>query len=158
MPRKKTKSFKRALTPDIKYQNVLVTKLVNKVMKDGKKRLAESLVYAAFDIVETKTKTPPVEVFETAVKNVTPILQVRSRRIGGATYQVPMEVKGDRRTHYALTWILAAANGKSGSSFDKRLADELMNAFNNQGDAVKKREETHRMAEANKAFAHFARY
>ncbi len=158
MPRKKTKSFKRALPPDIKYQSVLVTKLVNKVMKDGKKRLAETLVYSAFEIVEAKTKTPPVEVFETAVKNVTPILQVRSRRIGGATYQVPMEVKGDRRVHYALTWILGAANGKSGRGFDERLADELMNAFNNQGDAVKKREETHRMAEANKAFAHFARY
>jgi small subunit ribosomal protein S7 len=158
MPRKKTKSFKRALEPDIRYQNILVTKMINKVMADGKKRLAESLVYGAFEEIEAKTKQAPVEVFETAVKNVQPVLQVRSRRIGGATYQVPMEVRGDRRIHYALTWIIDAANAKSGKGFDKRLADELMSAFNNQGDAVKKREDTHRMAEANKAFAHFARY
>lgn len=158
MPRKKTKSFKRTLDPDIRYQNVLVTKMVNKVMHDGKKRLAERLVYNAFDEIAAKTKNDPVEVFETAVKNVSPVLQVKAKRIGGATYQVPMEVKGDRKTHLALTWILTSARTKQGKSFDKLLADELMNAFNNTGDAVKKREDTHRMAEANKAFAHFARY
>lgn len=158
MPRKKTKSFKRVIDPDIKYNNILVTKFINKVMQDGKKRLAESLVYGAFAHIEAKMKTDPVEVFEGAVKNVAPVLQVKSRRIGGATYQVPMEVKGDRKIHYALTWIINAANAKSGSGFDRRLGDELMSAYNNQGDSVKKREDTHKMAEANKAFAHFARY
>jgi small subunit ribosomal protein S7 len=158
MPRKKTKSFKRTLDPDIKYQSILVTKMINKIMKDGKKRLAESLIYKAFDVIETKSKQNPLEVFEAAVKNVSPMVQVKARRIGGATYQVPMEVRGDRRVHYALTWILNAANAKSGKGFDLRLADELLNAFNNQGDAIKKKDDTHKMAEANKAFAHFARY
>ncbi|HSH31067.1 MAG TPA: 30S ribosomal protein S7 [Candidatus Saccharimonadales bacterium] len=158
MPRKKTKSFKRALEPDIKYQNVLVTKLINKVMEDGKKRLAERLIYDAFASIETKGKQEPLGVFETAVKNVAPVLQVKAKRIGGATYQVPIEVRGDRKIHLAMTWILAAARAKSGKSFDQRLADELMNAYNNTGDAIKKREDTHKMAEANKAFAHYARY
>lgn len=158
MPRKKTKSFKRDLAPDIKYQNLLVTKTVNKVMRDGKKRLAEQLVYDALEEIAAKTKQDPIEVFETAIKNVSPVLQVKAKRIGGATYQVPVEVRGDRKTHLALTWILIAARSKQGKSFDKRLADELMNAYNNTGDAVKKREDTHKMAEANRAFAHFARY
>lgn len=158
MPRKKTKSFKRTLDPDIKYQNILVTKMINKIMKDGKKRLAESLIYSAFTEIEKKSKQAPLEVFEAAVKNVSPMVQVKARRIGGATYQVPMEVRGDRRVHYALTWILNAANAKSGKGFDLRLADEILNAYNNQGDAVKKKDDTHKMAEANKAFAHFARY
>ncbi len=158
MPRKKTKSFKRTLEPDLKYTNVLVTKLTNKVMRDGKKRLAETLVYNALETVETKTKQPALEVFETAIKNVAPAVQVKAKRIGGATYQVPMEVRGDRKIHLAMNWILGAARAKSGKSFDQHLADELMSAYNNTGDAVKKREDTHRMAEANKAFAHFARY
>ena len=127
-------------------------------MKDGKKRLAETLVYDALAAAEEKTKTPAVEIFETAIKNVSPAVQVKAKRIGGATYQVPMEVRGERKVHLAMIWILAAARTKSGRSFDLRLADELMNAYNNTGDAVKKREDTHRMAEANKAFAHFARY
>lgn len=158
MPRKKTKSFKRDIQPDSKYQNVLITKLINKVMKDGKKRLAETLVYDALAAAEEKAKTPAVEIFEGAIKNVSPAVQVKAKRIGGATYQVPMEVRGERKIHLAMIWILAAARNKSGRSFDLRLADELMNAYNNTGDAVKKREDTHRMAEANKAFAHFARY
>ena len=158
MPRKKTKSFKRTLEPDIRYQNVLVTKLINKVMVNGKKRLAETLVYKAFDMVGEKTKQDPVAVFEMAVKNVSPILQVKAKRIGGATYQVPMEVRGDRKVHLALTWLLESAQAKKGKSFDQKLADELMNAYNNQGDAIKKKEDTHKMAEANRAFAHFARY
>jgi small subunit ribosomal protein S7 len=158
MPRKKTKSFKRLIQPDPRYQNVLVTKMINKVMRDGKKRLAETLIYDALAIAEEKSKTPAVEVFEGALKNVSPAVQVKAKRIGGATYQVPMEVRGDRKIHLAMTWILEAARTKSGRGFDERLADELMNAFNNTGDAVKKREDTHRMAEANKAFAHFARY
>lgn len=158
MPRKKTKSFKREITPDIKYQNVLVTKMINKIMKSGKKRLAESLMYGAMEQIETKMKADPVEVFETAIKNVAPAVQVKAKRVGGATYQVPMEVKGDRRIHYAMTWILGSARAKSGRAFDARLAAELMDAYNNTGDAMKKREDTHKMAEANKAFAHFARY
>jgi small subunit ribosomal protein S7 len=158
MPRKKTKSFKRVLEPDQKYQNVMVTKMINKIMKDGKKRLAETLIYKALEAAEAKGKQPALEIFEAAIKNVSPAVQVKAKRIGGATYQVPMEVRGDRKIHLAMTWILAAARGKSGKGFDQLLADEFLNAANNQGDAVKKREDTHRMAEANKAFAHFARY
>ncbi|MDF2460796.1 MAG: ribosomal protein [Candidatus Saccharibacteria bacterium] len=158
MPRKKTKSFKRALEPDLRYNNLMVTKMINKIMQDGKKRLAESLIYEALATAESKAKTPAVEIFEAAIKNVAPAVQVKAKRIGGATYQVPMEVRGDRKIHLAMTWILTAARTKSGKSFDQRLADELLNAYNNTGDAIKKREDTHRMAEANKAFAHFARY
>ena len=158
MPRKKTKSFKRALEPDLRYNNVLITKMTNKIMRDGKKRLAESLLYDALASAETKAKQPAVEIFEAAIKNVSPAVQVKAKRIGGATYQVPMEVRGDRKIHLAMTWILAAARGKSGKSFDQLLAEELLAAYNNTGDAIKKREDTHRMAEANKAFAHFARY
>ncbi len=158
MPRKKTKSFKRPLEPDLKYNSVLVTKMINKIMLDGKKRLAESLIYDALASAEEKAKQPALEVFENAIKNVSPAVQVKAKRIGGATYQVPMEVRGDHKIHLEMTWIIESARGKSGKSFDARLADEFLNAFNNTGDAVKKREDTHRMAEANKAFAHFARY
>ncbi len=158
MPRKKTKSFKRDITPDIKYNNIMVARMINKIMRSGKKRLAEGLMYGAMEEIQTKLKTEPVEVFEQAIKNVSPQVQVRAKRIGGATYQVPMEVRGDRKLHLAMTWILTAARSKSGKSFDKLLAQELMDAYNNQGDAIKKKEDTHKMAEANKAFAHFARY
>jgi small subunit ribosomal protein S7 len=158
MPRKTTKSFRRNLPADLKYNNILVTKMINKVMRDGKKRLAESLVYSALEAVEAKAGQPAMDIFENAIKNVSPAVQVKAKRIGGATYQVPMEVRGDRKIHLAMTWILGAARAKSGKSFDVQLADELMSAANNQGDAIKKREDTHRMAEANKAFAHFARY
>ena len=158
MPRKTTKSLKRPVEADLKYSNVLVTKMTNKIMRDGKKRLAEKLLYSALEIAEAKAKTPAVEILETAIKNVAPAVQVKAKRIGGATYQVPIEVRGDRKIHLAMSWILESANKKSGKGFDERLADELMNAYNGTGDAVKKREDTHRMAEANKAFAHFARY
>jgi small subunit ribosomal protein S7 len=158
MPRKVTKSFKRHLEPDIKYNNVMVAKMINKIMRNGKKRLAETLVYDAFDVIAEKSKQDPLAVFESAIKNVSPQMQIKAKRVGGANYQVPVEVRGDRKTHLAMTWILDSARSKSGVSFDKRLADELMNAANNTGDAIKKREDTHRMAEANKAFAHFARY
>lgn len=158
MPRKKTKSLKRNVEPDIRYQNVLVSKMINKVMKSGKKRLAEGLVYSALERVEAKTKQEAIVVFETAIKNVAPQVQVKAKRVGGATYQVPIEVRGDRKIHLAMTWILTAARNKSGASFDVKLSNELLDAFNNTGDAIKKREDTHRMAEANKAFAHFARY
>jgi small subunit ribosomal protein S7 len=158
MPRKTTKSFKRTLLPDLKYGNVMVSKMTNKIMRNGKRRLAESLLYSALETAESKAKQPALEIFENAIKNVAPAVQVKAKRIGGATYQVPMEVRGDRKIHLAMTWILGAARTKSGRSFDQRLADELLNAYNNTGDAIKKREDTHRMAEANKAFAHFARY
>ena len=158
MPRKKTKSFKREITLDLKYNNALVTKMINKIMRDGKKRLAERLMYDALETCATKSKIDAVEVFETAIKNVGPAVQVKAKRIGGATYQVPLEVRGDRKIHLAMTWMIAAAQAKSGKSFDQRLADEFLNAYNNTGDAIKKREDTHRMAEANKAFAHFAKY
>jgi len=158
MPRKVTKSFHRTLPADLRYNNILVTKMTNKVMRDGKKRLAETLVYKALEAAEAKGKQPAMEVFETAIKNVSPAVMVRAKRIGGATYQVPMEVRGDRKIHLAMTWILDSARHKTGKSFDALLADELLAAANGQGDAIKKREDTHRMAEANKAFAHFARY
>lgn len=158
MPRKKTKSFKRPIAPDIQFDSVLVSRMVNKLMEDGKKRIAERLFYEAMDIVKEKTKGDPLEVFETAIKNVSPQVQVRTRRIGGANYQIPIEVKGDRKSHYAMVWILDSARAMKGRPFDQRLADEIMNAYNNQGDSIKKKEDTHRMAEANKAFAHFARY
>ncbi len=158
MPRKKTKSFKRLIEPDARYGNVLVSKLINKVMEDGKKRLAERLVYDALETVEAKAKQPAMDVFDAAIKNVSPQVQVKAKRIGGATYQVPIEVRGDRKIHLAMTWILDAAKSKRGKSFDQRLAIELLDAFNNTGDAIKKREDTHKMADANKAFAHFARY
>ncbi|MBI2798253.1 30S ribosomal protein S7 [Candidatus Saccharibacteria bacterium] len=158
MPRKTTKSLKREITPDLKYQSVLVTKTINKVMFDGKKQLAERLVYSAIESASAKVKKEPVEVLETAVKNVSPQVMVKSKRIGGANYQVPMEVKGDRKVHYALMWILDSARTKKGQSFDKKLANELASAYANEGDAVKKKQDAHQMAEANKAFAHFARY
>ncbi len=158
MPRKTTKSLKRVIPADTKYQSVLVQKTINKVMKDGKKRLAESLVYSAIETAAVKSKKEPVEILELAVKNVSPAVMVKSKRIGGANYQVPMEVRGDRKTHYALTWILDSARNKSGKSFDKKLSAELMAAAAGEGDAIKKKQDAHQMAEANKAFAHFARY
>lgn len=140
------------------YDSVLVTKMINKVMLSGKKRLAENLVYGAIEQAAAKTKKDPMDVFEGAIKNASPQVQVRSKRIGGANYQVPMEVKGDRKVHYAMIWMLDSARNKKGKSFDKKLADELVAAYKNEGDAIKKKLDTHQMAEANKAFAHFARY
>ncbi len=158
MPRKAIKTAKQQIEPDIRYHNVLVAKTINKVMEHGKKRLAERLVYSALDQVAAETKQEPIMVFEAAIKNVSPTLMVKTRRIGGATYQVPTEVRGDRKIHLAITWILAAASSGQGKPFDRRLAEELINAYNNTGDAIKKREDTHKMAEANRAFAHFARF
>lgn len=158
MPRKVTKSLKRVLPADRLYDSVLVTKMINKVMWGGKKRLAENLVYKAMEQASVKAKKEPMEVFEEAIKNVSPQVQVRSKRIGGANYQVPMEVKGDRKVHYAMIWIIESARNKKGQSFDKKLANELVAAYQNEGDAIKKKQDTHQMAEANKAFAHFARY
>lgn len=158
MPRDPKKVKRAQLAPDLKYKSILVTKIINKIMLDGKKTVATNLVYGALAQAEAKLNKPALEVLEQAIKNVAPVVQVKSRRIGGATYQVPMEVKGDRKLHYAISWVRDAARKRSGMSFDKALAAEIMDAYNNIGTAVKKREDTHKMAEANKAFAHFARY
>lgn len=158
MPRDPRKVANRKLEPDMKYKSILVAKFINKIMLDGKKALATNLVYGALDQIEKEVGKPALEVFDQAVKNVSPVLQVKSRRIGGANYQVPMEVKGQRRLHYAFVWIREAARKRSGVSYDKALALELLDAYKNTGTAIKKREDTHKMAEANKAFAHFARY
>lgn len=152
--RKKIK--KRADKPDLVYNNLTVAKLINYIMRKGKKTVARKIVYGAFDILKEKTKKEPLDVFEEAVENASPSLEVRPKRIGGATYQVPIEVRGDRRLTLALRWIIEAAKSKKGKPMKEKLAEELLNAANNTGWAVKKKEDTHRMAEANRAFAHFA--
>ncbi len=150
-------AVKRALPPDQKYGNVYVTKLINYLMKDGKKNIAQEIVYKAFDLMGEKTKQSPVEVFDRALKNVTPTLEVKSKRVGGANYQVPMPVRGDRRYMLAYRWLLEAARSKKGRPMADKLADELVAASKNEGEAVKKKMDVQRMAEANRAFAHFAR-
>src|SRR6185437_4166938 len=158
MPRKVTKSLVREVQPDRIYNNVMVTKLINRVMLDGKKQLAERLVYGGMQKAADKLKVQnPLEVFEQAMKNVQPQVETRSRRVGGANYQIPFEVKGQRQTHLTIMWFTAAARSRKGMSMADRIAAELVDAYNNQGAAVKKREDTHKMAEANRAFAHFAR-
>ena len=147
---------KREILPDPVYSNVLVAKLINQVMRKGKKSMARKIVYGAFDIVKAKTKKEPLEVFELAFKNASPLLEVKSKRVGGATYQVPKEVKGERRLTLAMRWIIQAAKSRKGKPMREKLAEELIEAANNTGAAVKKKENTHRMAEANRAFAHFA--
>jgi small subunit ribosomal protein S7 len=152
---RKRRAEKRILPPDPIYNEVLVTKLINYVMKRGKKNVARKLVYGAFDIIKEKTNKNPLEVFLKAVNNVQPMIEVRSRRIGGATYQVPTEVRPERRIALALRWIINFARERKDKSFANKLAAELIAASNNEGAAIKKKEDTHRMAEANKAFAHF---
>ncbi|MGB9663548.1 MAG: 30S ribosomal protein S7 [Ignavibacteria bacterium] len=152
---RKRRAEKRILPPDPIYNEVLVTKLINYVMKRGKKNVARKLVYGAFDIIKEKTSKNPLEVFLKAVNNVQPMIEVRSRRIGGATYQVPTEVRPERRIALALRWIINFARERKDKSFANKLAAELIAASNNEGAAIKKKEDTHRMAEANKAFAHF---
>jgi small subunit ribosomal protein S7 len=152
---RKRRAEKRILPPDPIYNEVLVTKLINYVMKRGKKNVARKLVYGAFDIIKEKTNKNPLEVFLKAVNNVQPMIEVRSRRIGGATYQVPTEVRPERRIALALRWIINFARERKDKSFANKLATELIAAANNEGAAIKKKEDTHRMAEANKAFAHF---
>lgn len=149
---------KREIAPDIKYNNVLVSKFINYVMKSGKKSVAQKVVYGAFDIIKAKTKKEPVEIFEEAVKNTGPTVETRSRRVGGANYQVPMPVAGERKNSLAFRWILGAARAKKGKPMAEKLAEELMLAIQNQGDAIKKKMDVSRMAEANRAFAHFARF
>ena len=146
---------KREVLPDPKFGNVVITKFMNSVMYAGKKSVAESIVYGAFDLIEGKTKQSPVAVFEQALDNVMPSIEVRSRRVGGATYQVPVEVRNERRQALAIRWLIAAARARSEHTMSARLSGELMDAANNRGNAVKKREDTHRMAEANRAFSHY---
>lgn len=142
--------------PDIVFNSDKLAKLINYVMWSGKKETARKVVYDAFDIIKEKTKTDPLEVFELALKNASPLMEVRSRRIGGANYQVPREVRPERRQSLAIRWIVGAARSGKGKPMADRLADELINASKGEGVAVKKRDDTHKMAEANKAFAHFA--
>jgi len=146
---------KRDVLPDPKFGNVVVTKLMNSIMHAGKKSVAEQIVYGAFDIIEGKTKQSPLGVFEQALDNVMPAIEVRSRRVGGATYQVPVEVRSSRRQALGLRWLISAARDRNEKTMMERLSAELLDASNSRGNAVKKREDTHRMAEANRAFSHY---
>ena len=146
---------KREVLPDPMYNNIVVTKLINNIMLDGKKGVAQSIVYGAFDIIAEKTGKDPVEVFTAAMENIMPVLEVKARRVGGATYQVPMEVRPERQQTLALRWLIAYSRNRSERTMAERLAAEIVDAKNSMGGAFKKREETHRMAEANKAFAHY---
>ena len=159
MPRKVTKSLVRPVQPDRIYNSVPVAKLINRVMLDGKKQMAENLVYSGMQKAADKLKVQnPLEVFDQATKNIQPHMETRSRRVGGANYQIPFEVKSQRQQHLTTMWLVQAARSRKGMSMVDRLATELIDAYNNQGGAVKKREDTHKMAEANRAFAHFARF
>ncbi len=146
---------KREILPDPKFGDLVVSKFMNCLMYDGKKSSAEQIVYGAFDTIAGKTKGDPVKVFHDALENVKPAIEVRSRRVGGATYQVPVEVRNDRRQALAIRWIINAVRARNENTMVERLSSELMDAANNRGNAVKKREDTHRMAEANKAFSHY---
>ncbi|SKA99994.1 small subunit ribosomal protein S7 [Caloramator quimbayensis] len=154
MPRKGNVP-KRDVLPDPIYGSKVVTKLINKIMWDGKKGVAQKVCYEAFDVIREKTGKDPLEVFETAMNNVMPVLEVKARRIGGATYQVPMEVRPDRRQTLGIRWLVDAARNRGEKYMRERLAGEILDAANNTGSAVKKKEDTHKMAEANKAFAHY---
>jgi small subunit ribosomal protein S7 len=158
MPRKVTASLVRDIQPDRQYNSVQVQRVINRVMRDGKKQLAERLVYEGMQKAADKLKVQnPLEVFEQAMKNVQPHVETRSRRVGGANYQIPFEVKGQRQQHLTTMWFVQAARARKGMSMADRIALELQDAYNGAGSAVKKREDTHKMAEANRAFAHFAR-
>ncbi len=146
---------KREVIPDPKYGDIVVSKFMNSVMYDGKKSTAERIVYGAFDIIEGRSRQNPLEVFKQALENVAPAIEVRSRRVGGATYQVPVEVRMERRQALAIRWLITAARARNDKTMVDRLSAELLDASNNRGNAVKKREDTHRMAEANRAFSHY---
>ena len=152
---RRAKPEEREILPDIRYNSVQVQTMVQHVLKRGKKSVAIGLVYDAMDLIKDRTQKSAIEVFETALKNVSPVMEVRPRRVGGATYQVPMEVSADRRMTLAIRWILSAARDRSGKSFPDKLAGELIDAFNETGTAIRKRDETHKMAEANRAFSHY---
>ena len=146
---------KRAVVPDPQFRDILVTRFVNYLMKDGKKNVARRILYQAFEIIEERTGQPGIEVFRSALENASPVVEVKSRRVGGSTYQVPIEVRPDRRSALSMRWVIRAAKNRNDKSMASRLARELIDAANNEGGAVRKKDETHRMAEANKAFAHF---
>ncbi len=156
--RGRAKIRRREIGVDPKYGSVLVSKFINKVMLDGKKETAQNIVYKALDQLGVATSVDPLDAFEQAIKNVSPLLEVKSRRIGGDNYQVPMEVRPARKTALAYRWIIGIARDRQGQPMDKLLAEELLSAFNNTGTAIKKKDDMHRMAEANRAFAHFARF
>ncbi len=154
MPRKKVTS-KREIDPDLKYNDKLVSRFINVIMRKGRKTIAESICYGALDIIKEKTGNDPIKVFKSAMDNIKPLVEVKSRRVGGASYQVPVDVRPARRVALALRWLSQYAKQRGGKSMKEKLAGELLDALNNTGGAVKKKEDTHRMAEANKAFAHF---
>ena len=146
---------KREVNPDPKFSDVVVSKFMNSIMKQGKKSVAENIVYGALDRMQSRAKSDPIQLFHSALENVMPAVEVRSRRVGGATYQVPVEVRPERRQALAIRWLIAAARGRNENTMEERLSGELLDAANNRGVAVKKREDTHRMADANKAFSHY---
>jgi small subunit ribosomal protein S7 len=152
---RRTKPEKRIVEPDVRFNNLNIQVLIHHVLKKGKKSTATRIVYNAMDIIEDKLKKNPIEVMELALKNVGPVMEVRPRRVGGATYQVPMEVDPQRRLTLAIRWLMSATRSRTGKSFAEKLAAELMEAAENQGSAIRKKEETHKMAEANRAFSHF---
>lgn len=154
MPRR-DRPEKREVVPDLKYGNIHVSMFVNRLMYDGKKSTAQSLLYTSFDLIEQRAKRPAIEVFEQAIQNVTPQIEVKPRRVGGSTYQVPTPVDSRRQLSLAMRWLLMAARSRGGRSMAEKLANEFMDAATNQGAAVKRRDDTHRMAEANRAFSHF---
>ena len=154
MPRRRSPE-KRKILPDPKYKDIIVAKFMNHIMKDGKKSVAEKIVYGAFNKIDETAKTDPVELFKKALDTIGPMVEVKSRRVGGATYQVPMEVRQERGIAMALRWLVTFSRARNGKSMSQKLAGELMDAANETGSAVKKREDTHKMAEANKAFAHY---
>lgn len=158
MPRKVTRKLQRELKPDRKYQSVLVQRLINKSILDGKKLVAERAVYSALEIAAKKLDSEePLEVFERALRNISPNFEVKSRRVGGANYQIPFPVSGHRQLHFAFSWLVQASRARTGMPFSQRLALEIVDAYNETGAAFKKKDDTHKMAEANRAFAHFAR-
>ncbi len=158
MPRGHSKTKKHDIGVDAKYGSAVLMKFINYLMLNGKKTVAERIAYKAIERAGEKLNVPPMDLFDQALKNVGPIVEVKSKRIGGANYQVPMEVTRDRKNTLAMRWVIAAARGTKGRPMDEKLASELLNAYNGEGAAMKKKEDTHRMAEANKAFAHFARF
>lgn len=152
---RRQQAVRRPVSPDPRYQSRLLTAFTNKIMRSGKKSLAERIVYGALDQVEQRSGRPGIDIFEQAVRNVTPVIEVKPRRVGGATYQVPVDIRSERRQALALRWLIDAARSRNGRSMEDKLSAELMDASNNGGNAVRKKEDTHRMAEANRAFVHY---
>jgi len=152
---RRRRAERREINPDAKYGDLVLAKFMNSLMYDGKKSAAEGMIYGAFDTIQQKTRTDPLQVFHEALRNVSPAIEVKSRRVGGATYQVPVEVRTDRARALAIRWLITAARGRNEPTMTGRLSGELMDAANNRGNAVKKREDTHKMADANRAFSHY---